>query len=153
LAGIHNLKGEKPVAENNQVRWGWLKFMYIYTIVVSGGFGMGMIFFPEVTKSVFAWPVNEPIVFGIVGSVYVVFGLMSILGLRSPLKFVPILLLQFCYKVIWFVGVVLPLLVSGRFPNYAIPMAVLFTTFIVGDLMAIPFPYVFAKQPGQPAQP
>jgi len=141
------------MSENYKVRWGWLKFMYIYTIVVAGGFGMGIIFFQEVIKSVFAWPVDEPIVFGIVGSVYVAFGLMSILGLRSPLKFVPILFLQFCYKVIWFFGVILPLLVAGRFPNYAIPMAVLFATFIVGDLMAIPFRYVFAKQLGQPSQP
>jgi len=43
-------------------------------------------------------------------------------------------------------------LIAGQFPNYAIPMALLFATFIVGDLMAIPFPYIFAKQPGQPAQ-
>ena len=132
--------------ENYKIRWGWLKFMYIYTLIFAGGFGLGMIFFPDLIQTTFLWPVNEPIVFGIVGSVYVAFGLVSILGLRSPLKFAPILLLQLSYKVIWFVGVVLPLLIAGRYPSFGILMAVLFATFIVGDLIAIPFPYVFAKQ-------
>jgi len=132
--------------ENYKIRWGWLKFMYIYTLIFAGGVGLSMIFFPDLIQTTFLWPVNEPIVFGIVGSVYVGFGLVSILGLRSPLKFAPILLLQLNYKVIWFVGVVLPLLIAGRYPSFGIPMAVLFATFIVGDLIAIPFPYVFAKQ-------
>jgi hypothetical protein len=134
------------MAENYMVRWGWLKFMYIYTLVVAGGIGIGMIFFPEIIKSTFVWPVNEPFFFGIVGSVYIGFGLMSILGLQSPLKFVPILFMQLCYKLVWFVAIVIPLLLAGKFPNYAIPMAVLFASFIVGDLIAIPFPYVFARQ-------
>jgi hypothetical protein len=141
------------MSEDYHVRWGWLKFMYIYTIVVSGGFGLGMIVVPEVIKAVFAWPLEEPISLGIVGSVYVAFGIMSILGLRSPLKFVPVLFMQLCYKVTWFIGVVLPLLVAGRFPNYAISMVVLFVTFIVGDLIAIPFSYVFTKQSGLSTQP
>ena len=98
-----------------------------------------MIVIPEVIKSVFVRPVNEPINFGIVGSVYLAFGILSIFGLRSPLKFVPILLLQLCYKSIWLIGVVLPLLVTGRFPNYAILNTVIFVTVVVGDLIAIPF--------------
>jgi hypothetical protein len=41
------------------------------------------------------------------------------------------------------------MLVTGRYPNYGIPIAVLFAIIIVGDLIAIPFPYIFAKQSGQ----
>jgi len=120
--------------------------MYIYTIIGAGSFGLGMIFAPELIKTTFSWPVNEPIAFGIIGSVYLTFGLASILGLRSPLKFVPVLLMQLCYKSIWFIGVVLPLLITARFPSYAIPTVVIFATYIIGDLIAIPFPYVFAKE-------
>jgi len=69
-----------------------------------------------------------------------------ILGLRSPLKFVPVLLLQLSYKTIWFIGVVLPLWITAHFPGYAIPTVIIFATFIVGDLIAIPFSYVFAKE-------
>ena len=131
------------------IRWGWLKIMYIYTIVGAGAFGLGIIVFPDVIKSVIGWPLEEPIARGIVGCVYIAFGILSIFGLRFPLKFAPILLLQLCYKSIWFIGVILPLLIAGRFPNYAIFIAIIFATYIVGDLIAIPFSYVFAKQSNQ----
>lgn len=138
----------KDIKEIN-VRWGWLKFMYIFTIVVAGGFGLGVIFFPNAITSMYRIPKQDPIIFGIVGGIYVAFGILSILGLRSPLKFVPILLLQLCYKVIWFIGVILPLLFAESFPMHGISFVVLFAIFIIGDLIAIPFSYVFAKQPDQ----
>jgi len=128
------------------VRWGWLKGMYIYTIVTAGGLGLGMILTPEMIKSMFSWPVAEPIALGIVGSVSLAFGILSIFGLRSPLKFAPVLLLQLCYKSIWFIGVIFPLLITAQFPNYAVLTAIVFATYIIGDLIAIPFSYVFAKQ-------
>jgi len=140
---------EKTMSENINVRWGWLKGMYIYTIVGAGGFGLGIIVIPSVMRSVFSWPSQDPIVFGVTGSVYLSFGLLSILGLRSPLKFVPVLLLQLSYKAVWFIGVIIPILVTGRFPTYALLHVVIFTTYIIGDLIAIPFSYVFAKQPNQ----
>jgi len=134
------------MTKDTKIRWGWIKGMYIYTIVVAGLFGLGIIVVPEIIKSKFTWPVEEPVAFGIIGSVYMAFGLLSILGLRSPLKFTPILLLQLCYKTIWFIGVVLPLWATAHFPSYAIPTVIIFATFIVGDLIAIPFSYVFAKE-------
>jgi hypothetical protein len=76
-------------------------------------------------------------------------GLLSILGLRSPLKFTPVFLMQLFYKSAWFIGVALPLWATGHFPSYAIPTVIIFATFIVGDLIAIPFSYVFAKEPKQ----
>jgi len=56
------------------------------------------------------------------------------------------LLLQLCYKVVWFMGVILPMLFAGEFPTYAIFFVVVFATYIIGDLIAIPFSYLFAKQ-------
>ena len=134
------------MSQGKSVRWGWLKAMYIYTIIGAGGFGLGIIMMPDVMQSVFGWPSQDPIVLGITGSVYVSFALLSILGLRSPLKFSPVLLLQLGYKVIWFIGVILPILVTGTFPTYAIVYVVIFATYIIGDLIAIPFSYVFAQQ-------
>jgi len=131
------------------VRWRWLKGMYIYTIVGAGGFGFGIIFIPNVMRTIFGMPIQDPIVLGVTGSVYLSFALLSILGLRSPLKFTPILLLQLSYKVVWFIGVILPILFGGKFPTYAILYVVVFATFIIGDLIAIPFSYVFAKQSDQ----
>jgi hypothetical protein len=140
-------KGGKAMIEGLNVRWGWLKFMYIYTLVGAGGFGLGIILFPSVIQSAFGFPGQDPIVFGISGSVYAAFGLISILGLRSPLKYVPLLLLQLCYKSIWLIGVILPFLFSGRLPVYAATLLLIFATYIIGDLIAIPFSYVFSKRP------
>ena len=54
-------------------------------------------------------------------------------------------MLQLSYKVVWLIGVILPLLVSGKFPPYAILHVSIFTSYIIGDLIAIPFSYVFSK--------
>jgi len=137
------------MSKDINVRWGWLKGMYIYTIVGAGGFGLGIIIMPDVMRSIFGWPGQDPIVLGVSGSVYLAFALLSILGLRSPLKFAPILLLQLCYKVVWFIGVLLPILFAGKFQTYALLYVVIFATYIIGDLIAIPFSYVFAKQSDQ----
>lgn len=120
--------------------------MYLYTIVGAGGFGLGMIVFPDALKSMMGWPVTEPIFLGIVGSVYAAFGLLSILGLRSPLKFAPVLLLQLCYKCIWLIGILVPLSAAGRFPSYGMPFIAIFASYIIGDLIAIPFSHVFSKR-------
>ncbi len=134
--------------KNSNVRLGWLKFMYIYTIVGAGGFGLGIIVIPDVMRSIFGWPNSDQIIaFGVTGSVYFSFALLSMLGLRSPLKFVPILLLQLTYKIVWFVGVILPLLLNGTYPTYAILFTMIYASYIIGDLIAIPFSHVFAKQP------
>lgn len=125
-----------------KIRWNWLKGMYIFTIVVAGGFGAGLIFMPNQMQSCFKMPTQDPIVLGILGSVYVAFALLSILGLRSPLKFSPILLLQLGYKAIWFVAIMLPAVITQSFPSYAIMFVVVFAAFIIGDLIAIPFQYV-----------
>ncbi len=129
-----------------KVRMNWLKGMYIYTIFGAGALGLGMIVSPELIRTMFGWPVAEPIAMGIMGSVYMTFGILSILGLRSPLKFVPVLLLQLFYKTIWFIGVILPLLITAQLPSYAISFVIIFATYIIGDLIAIPFSYVFSKE-------
>ena len=128
------------------IRWKWLKGMYIYTIITAGGLGVGIILMPEAIKLMLGWPVEEPIAFGIIGAVYVAFGLASILGLLSPLKFVPILLLQLFYKIAWFLGVFLPLVLTAQYPSYGLPTAVIFATYVIGDLIAIPFPYLFGHR-------
>jgi hypothetical protein len=137
------------MSKDDKIRWGWLKGMYIYTIAGAGGFGLGILFVPDVIKAAFRWPVDEPIAFGVIGSVYAAFGLLSILGLRSPLKFAPLLLMQLGYKSIWFIGVLLPLLITGRFPLYGITMVLIFATYIIGDLIAIPFASLFARESEQ----
>jgi hypothetical protein len=129
-----------------KIRYGWLKGMYIYTILGAGLSGLCMILIPKTYSSMLNLPVQEPVNFGILGSVYLAFGVISILGLRSPLKFVPVLLAEITYKTIWFIGVIFPLILEGQFPQYALINTIIFATFIIGNAIAIPFKYVFSKQ-------
>jgi hypothetical protein len=129
-----------------KVRVGWLKAMYLWTIVGAGGFGLLILFLPSMVESVFGLPAQDPFLRGIIGSLYVAFGILSILGLRSPLKLVPVLFLQLCYKLIWFLAVLLPRLLGGQLPSHAMMLSLIFVTYVVGDLIAIPFSQLFAKE-------
>lgn len=128
------------------VRWGWLKFMYICNIVGTGLAGLGIITVPDLVRSTFNLPNEDPITFGIIGCVYLTVGLLSLLGLRSPLKYVPILFYQLIGSAVWFLGVMMPLVLAGHLPTHAIPVAILYATYVCGASIAIPFAYVFAKQ-------
>jgi hypothetical protein len=125
-----------------KVRYNWLKFMYTYTIVVAGGLGLACLVAPSILHP-FGFPAEEPVWAGVGYSVDLAFGVASILGLRAPLKYLPVLLLQLTYKLIWFVAIFIPLLVSGRVQWYAVEIGILFATFVIGDLIAIPFRYLF----------
>jgi hypothetical protein len=61
-----------------------------YTIVGAGGFGLGIIIMPDAMRSIWGCPSQDFIIFGICGSVWVAFGPLFKLGLRSPLKFAPV---------------------------------------------------------------
>ena len=129
-----------------QIRWGWLKFMYIYTIVTAGGFGLGMVFVPDVVISICKFPSQDQIVFGAFGCMLISSGILALFGLRSPLKFVPLLLFQLCYKTIWFLAVLIPFLLANKMQMYVVIFIVIFASYIIGDLIAIPFSYLFAKK-------
>lgn len=129
-----------------KVRWGWLKIMYVYTIVNAGGFGLGMVFVPDVIKSMFKFPGQDPIVFGAFGCMLISSGILAMFGLRAPLKFVPLLLFQLFYKSIWFVAVLVPFLLGNEMRMYVVVFIVVFASYIIGDLIAIPFSYIFTKE-------
>jgi hypothetical protein len=133
--------------EHVSVRTGWLKAMYIYTLIGAGGFGIMVLFFPGIVASVFRFPTGDPAVSKLYGSVSLAAGLLAIPALRSPLRFIPLLLLQLVYKPIWLVTAALPLYLQGRFPVFVVAMSVIYLTYIIGNSIAVPFSYVFAKKP------
>ncbi|MBV9268908.1 MAG: hypothetical protein JO061_22250 [Acidobacteriaceae bacterium] len=66
--------------------------------------------------------------------------LLCIIGVRYPLKMLPLIFLQFAYKLIWLLAVALPRLSTGAPTWYMKPM-------LMGVLLEpilIPWPYVFA---------
>lgn len=128
------------------VRWKWLKAMYIYTIILPGITGLTVVFFPETYAELFQFQPQDPYQIGITGSMWFSFAILACFGFRSPLNFLPVLLFQLSYKIIWLSCVVLPLYVMGELSGYQIFFAIVMFTYVIGDLIAIPFPYVFAKE-------
>lgn len=122
-----------------------LKAMYILTILIAGGFGVMILVAPDQAMDILGFPEPEPIMVGIAASVYLAFGLLSILGLMAPLKFCPVLLLQLVYKSVWFLAVILPLIVMGDLPDYAWMTIAIFAVFVIGDLIALPFHYLLDR--------
>ena len=133
------------MSKNAGIHFGWMKFMYIYNAATAGLLGLAIILIPRSLIVFFRIPDQEPMVFGIIGSIYVSLGALSLLGFRSPLKFAPILLLQLLYKVVWIVAIIPLLAVTGQVSIFSILLTVIFFTYIIGDLIAIPFPYLFSK--------
>ena len=134
------------MVEMGKIRFTWLKIMYLWTIISAGGFGLGLLAAPAAMQAMNGWPTQDPILLGIYGSVLLAFALVAILGLRSPLKFVPVLLLELCYKLIWYIFVLLPNVVMGRVHMYGWIFAGIFATYIIGNLIAIPFSYIFERE-------
>jgi hypothetical protein len=128
------------------IRWGWLKAMYIYTLVGAGGFGVMTLFLPSAARTLFRLPEGDPAVLGLYGSFSLAVALLSVLALRSPLKFLPLLLIQLVYKPIWLIVFALPIFLKGRFPMYVVIMSAVYASYIVGNLIAIPFSYLFPRK-------
>lgn len=120
-----------------------LMFQYWFTVLVATPLGLAIMLFPGFTKRLLKFREQDQLMFGISGSVYFAFGLLSILGLREPLKWSPILMLQFLYKVAWFVGVIGLMARRGELElESSIMMIVGYAAFIAGDLLGVPFGYV-----------
>lgn len=127
------------------VRTGWLKAMYLWTLVGAGGFGSGLLAMPGKIQGILRMPPQDPVMLKAYGCVLLASGLLAILALGSPLKFVPLLLLQLVYKPIWIAAVAVPLFLKGQFPLYVVAITGVFLTYIVGNLIAVPFRAFFSK--------
>ncbi|HNX14012.1 MAG TPA: hypothetical protein PK854_01150 [Oscillospiraceae bacterium] len=122
-----------------------LKLMYTVTILIAGGLGIGILAVSGTTQWIFG--VDCPrVVSGLVASVFLSFALISVLGLRDPVKYIPILFMQLLYKTVWLCVVALPLLIAREITSDMIPVIAIFLAVIIGDLFAIPFKVFFGKK-------
>jgi len=149
LEGFKNKKllevNESSMNDEVKVHLNWLRFMYAYTIVGAGGIGLALLIAPNTAMSLLSIPAEEPIMAGVAYSAWLAFGILSIFGLRSPMKFVPVLLLQFTYKVVWFIGVIAPIAITGAMPSFGFTMIAIFASYVIGDIIVIPWRYLLSK--------
>ncbi len=137
-----------PMPRGVKVRTGWLRFMYLYTALGAGLLGVALLVAPGLTGSITGLPVRDPFVIGIVASAYVAFGVLAVMGLMAPIRFLPVLLFQFAYKSIWLLAVFLPAVLKGVVPGHAVLLAAIFASYVAGDIIAIPFGYVLGRTAG-----
>jgi hypothetical protein len=123
----------------------WLRFMYVYTLATGGSCGLALLVAPSAASSLLNLPTQEPIIGGVAYSAWLACGILCIFGLRSPVKFSPILLFDVAYKATWLIAVVAPREAVGQLPSFALTMSILYLTIIIGDLIAIPWRYLLAR--------
>lgn len=135
-------------AVDGPVRLNWLRGMYVANVLVSGSIGLLALAAPALFRSLTGVPAGDPISYGIAnGAVPLAFGVAGLLGLRAPLRLSPVLALQVGYKALFLAAVVVPLAMTSGVPSYAWPVVGIFVIFIVGNLVAIPFPYLLGRSP------
>jgi hypothetical protein len=99
--------------------------------------GLGIQVWPEVIHQEKPWELME----GVVACMLTAFSLLSILGLRYPLKMLPILLWELIWKTLWLGVVALPQWRAGHLDESIEPTAFA-CSFVVLVYIAIPWRYV-----------
>ncbi len=98
---------------------------------------LGLDVWPEIINHKGAW---DPL-HGIAFSFWAALSALSGLGVRYPLKMLPLLLLQLFYKAVWLLAVALPMWSAVRSSGLTHAMVI----GVVVDLVGIPWPYVLAN--------
>jgi len=79
---------------------------------------------------------------GVAFSFWAAYSALMVLGVRHPLKMVPLLLLQLFYKLVWLIAVAYPFWSSRQLAGSpAGRMATIFLFALVVDLVVVPWPY------------
>ena len=118
--------------EISTVRLYVMRFVYLLNFVL-----LGLDVWPVVFRHQGAW---DPVK-GVAFSFWAALSVLSGLGIRYPLKMVPLLLLQLFYKAVWLLAVALPMWSAVRSTDLTHAMVI----GVVVDLIAIPWPYVVAS--------
>jgi hypothetical protein len=124
--------------ETSTFRLYFMRLLYLFNFVF-----LSLQVWPVIINHVGAW---DPLK-GVAFSFWAALAALAGLGLRYPLKMLPLLLLQLLYKSIWVIAVALPLWSTFR----SIELTGVMYMGAVVDLIVIPWPYVLAnyvKKPG-----
>lgn len=82
---------------------------------------------------------------GVAYSFWAAFSILAFWGVRFPERMLPLLLLQFFYKLIWLIAVGYPLWSAGNLTPVANDLIMACGLGVIFDLLIIPWPYVFKQ--------
>ena len=130
--------GSLPIYRVNLMRAGYL-FM---------GVGLAVTKWPVMLRD----PAALPLMDGIVAAMLTAMSLLAFLGLRYPVKLVPLLVFESMWKLMWLAAVALPHLVAGNVdPAFG---KTVFSVALVGVVLAVtPWDHVwrqYVRTPGDP---
>jgi hypothetical protein len=109
-----------------------MRLLYLLNFVL-----LGLDVWPAIISHKGLW---DPL-HGVAFSFWAALSALSGLGLRYPLRMLPLLLLQLFYKAVWLLAVALPMWSVVRSTDLTRAMLI----GVVMDLVCIPWPYVLAN--------
>lgn len=89
----------------------------------------------------------------VIGAMLVTMSLLSLLGVRYPLKMLPILLFELIWKIIWLLGFSLPAYLNGSMDDYTIGTTFACAIGVVLTPLAMPWRYVAKEYVTEKAEP
>jgi hypothetical protein len=119
-----------------------MRFLFLLNFVL-----LGMDVWPGLVNHGKPW---DPM-HGVAVSFWAALSALSGLGIRYPLRMLPLLLMQLFYKSVWLLAVGLPLRAAGHLQPVAADLLGACAIGLVLDLVVIPWPYVleqYVKAPG-----
>lgn len=122
--------------ETTKFRLYLMRSLYLLNFVF-----LGLDVWPKIINHVGTWDPMRGVAF----SFWAALSALAGLGIRYPLRMVPLLLLQLSYKSIWLLIVALPLWSTGRPTEMISGMTTVFGLGVVLELIVIPWPYVFVN--------
>lgn len=111
-----------------------MRALYLLTFISLAYENWYIIFFPQEQMDTLS---------GVAISFWASYSLLMGLGVRYPLKMLPLLLLQLFYKSAWIIGTYLPAQASGQLDPHLISFFWICVTAVIIDLAVIPWGYVF----------
>lgn len=120
-----------------------LRAMYLLVAVGLGA----VVVWPALTRHGKPWELME----GVVQCMLVAFWALSLLGLRYPLRMLPVLLWELVWKSVWLIVVAVPLWSAGQMDESTWQMAASILMVVIIPFV-IPWPYVFANYVRAPAE-
>ena len=119
--------------ELSQLRLTAMRLLYLLTAI-----GVGYPAWSSIINAAEHWNKLE----GVAYSFWAAFTALALLGVRFPVKMLPLLLLQLFYKLVWFSAVAYPLWAAGQINPMTDGMVRIFGLAVLFDLIIIPWPYV-----------
>lgn len=132
-----------PVVEIAPYRLNLLRAGYLLLVV-----GLGLTLWPSILDPAKSWEPARGIVMAMLGAV----SLLALVGLRHPLRMLPLLFWEIAWKAIWLARIALPAWHDGSLDE-AMVETVVECAVVVVIIAVIPWDYVvrtFLRSPAEP---